>query len=507
MSEAAAVAELGIGAGALRPFSDQRLVRRAAEGDERAFAAIYRRYQRDLYRYLLAILGNREDAADALQATMVKTMRALPGERREIALKPWLYRIAHNEAIDLVRRRRRAAADPLGPEIAAREPQPHEEVEQRLRLRRLLDDLDDLPDRQRGALVMRELNGLGFEEIATALHTSPPVVRQTIYEARLSLRQMEAGRGLSCDSVTRALSDADGRVGRRRDLRAHLRECSDCARFKREIKQRKPDFGALAPLPAVAAAAIFKGALGGGASGGAGTAAGGIGGAVGTSVVIKSVATIATVAVLGTAAADRGGLIDLSLPSVGGPTVEAPRSVLPAEAPDVFPGEAGGARGEDGSPVAAPAGSSFGAQETPQSAKGGTAASAQDGAAHGSHHAAGAAAGTVGAHGKPATHPGDSGLPSQADQGQGMADSKKDDAAVDPPGPGGDPPAPPSNPGSPTQPQSLPPLPGAAQGAGGNASVSGTAGQPGGSPASIPAGGSHPGVGPAPGKPAGVGHK
>ena len=86
--------------------SDARLARRAATGDERAFATIYQRYHQDLYRFCLAILGNPEDAQDALQNTMVKALRALPGERREIQLKPWLYRIAHNESIDLLRRRR-----------------------------------------------------------------------------------------------------------------------------------------------------------------------------------------------------------------------------------------------------------------------------------------------------------------------------------------------------------------------------------------------------------------
>ncbi len=71
-----------------------------------SFAAIYRRYHQDLYRYCLAIVGNPEDAQDALQNTMVKVLRALPGEKREIKLKPWLYRIAHNESIELLRRRR-----------------------------------------------------------------------------------------------------------------------------------------------------------------------------------------------------------------------------------------------------------------------------------------------------------------------------------------------------------------------------------------------------------------
>src|SRR5262245_2321863 len=82
-------------------LGDERLARRAGAGDSRAFAAIYRRYQADLYRYCLAIVGNSADAQDALQNTMVQALRTLPGEEREIKLKPWLYRVARNASIDL----------------------------------------------------------------------------------------------------------------------------------------------------------------------------------------------------------------------------------------------------------------------------------------------------------------------------------------------------------------------------------------------------------------------
>ena len=94
--------------------ADERLARRARRGDERAFAAIFERYHQQLYRYCLGILANPEDAQDALQNTMVKALRALPGEERSISLKPWLYRIAHNESIDLLRRRR--VTEPVDPD-------------------------------------------------------------------------------------------------------------------------------------------------------------------------------------------------------------------------------------------------------------------------------------------------------------------------------------------------------------------------------------------------------
>jgi len=314
MSEAAAPGAKARGARIARVWSDDRLARRAVGGDERAFAAIFDRYHQPLYRYCLAIVGDPQDAQDALQNTMVKVLRALPGEERRIELKPWLYRIAHNESIELLRRRRETRQ--LDPELAAPGSGLAAEAASRERLRQLIGDLEQLPQRQRGVLVMRELGGLEFAEIGTALGTSAAVARQTLYEARQSLRQMDEGREMSCEAVTRALSDGDGRVARRRDLRAHLNGCADCRRFRDEIEGRERDLAALSPLPAIAAAGILQGLLGGhGAMGGlAGALGGGAAKSLGASAALKGAATVAVVATIGVGVADRGGLIDAGLP-------------------------------------------------------------------------------------------------------------------------------------------------------------------------------------------------
>ena len=112
---------------------------------------------------------------------MVKVLRALPGRGARIELKPWLYRIAHNESIELLRRRRDTASSTSS---WRRRAGLAEDAATRERLRGLIADLDELPERQREALVMRELGGLDFEEIGAALGTSPAVARQTLYEAR-----------------------------------------------------------------------------------------------------------------------------------------------------------------------------------------------------------------------------------------------------------------------------------------------------------------------------------
>lgn len=331
-----------------RLLSDERLTRRAVGGDERAFAAIFNRYHQSLYRFCLAIVGNPDDASEALQNTMIKVLRALPGEERKIELKPWLYRIAHNEAVDLIRRRRETRQ--LDVEQVAPGYGLAEDAATRERLRRLLTDLRELPERQREVLVMRELGGLGFEEIGSALDTSGAVARQTLYEARQSLRQMEEGREMSCATVTQALSDGDGRVTRRRDVRAHLRNCARCQAFREEIKGRQRDLAALAPLPAMAAAGMLHGLVAGGSQGAAtggglaSTLGGGAAKTIGASAAAKGVATVAVVAAIGVTAADRSGVIHLGLPG------EQPsKSASPAAGAAAAPGgQAEGLNSEQG---------------------------------------------------------------------------------------------------------------------------------------------------------------
>jgi RNA polymerase sigma factor (sigma-70 family) len=308
----------------VRLASDERLAKRAAAGDEQAFAAIYQRYRQDLYRFCLAIVRSPQDAQDVLQNIMVKVLRALPGETRQIQLKPWLYRIAHNEAVETLRRRRDNTE--LDPEIMGSGDDPSESAATRERLRQLFADLANLPERQRSALVMRELSGLGFEEIGEALEASSAGARQTVYEARLGLRQMEAGREMRCRSVMWDLSEADGRVVRRRDIQAHLRACPECRAFAEEVEKRGNDFAAIAPLPLAVSAGLLQGLLSGsassagvGASGSlAGAAAVGVGKSAAISTGMKAAATVA-IAAVGVTAADRSGVIETPLPSsIGG---------------------------------------------------------------------------------------------------------------------------------------------------------------------------------------------
>ncbi len=337
--------------GALRLASDARLVRIAVRGERRAFAAIFQRYHQELYRYCRAILGSEEEASDALQNTMVKVMRALPGESREIALRPWLYRIAHNEAIALLRQRRDSAE--LSDEIAAGAPLEHR-VQERERLRHLVRDLRSLPDRQRGALVMRELNDVNYSAIGAAFGTSSAVARQTVYEARVALQEMAEGREMSCDVVRQALSDGDGRVLRGRRLRAHLRGCEGCRDFLEGIRQRRADLRSLAPaMPAAAAAGLLQSIVGSGHAGGGAGLLGSIGGGgkvLAGSGALKAAAAVAATATIAVGTADITGVIHP--PLIGRSSSPSAPTASPAPAAPAVGAGSRGASGASAKPAA-----------------------------------------------------------------------------------------------------------------------------------------------------------
>src|SRR5690242_16485478 len=181
----------------------QILWRRFGSGDRRAFTALYRRHQDDVLRFCQALLRDPDDAREAANSAWAAVWDARDAAERDIPLRPWLFRIAHNEAIDILRRRRPHeeldAAMPA-PDDTAADAELHE------RLATLQADLLTLTDHQRTALVLREMSGLGHEEIASVLQISTGAAKQTIYEARQALIEAEGGRSLSCDLVRRDIS-------------------------------------------------------------------------------------------------------------------------------------------------------------------------------------------------------------------------------------------------------------------------------------------------------------
>jgi RNA polymerase sigma factor (sigma-70 family) len=171
----------------LRHESDERLVALTRAGSERAFAEITRRYQRPLRVYCSRLVGP-ERAQDAVQQALLQAFLSLRDRApREIALRPWLYRIAHNCAIDLIRMGswEHEQLDLESDGV----PQPPALLEQKEELRCLIAGMRRLPDAQRQALTLRELEGCSYAEISARLGHTGSGVRQLIFRARTALRK------------------------------------------------------------------------------------------------------------------------------------------------------------------------------------------------------------------------------------------------------------------------------------------------------------------------------
>ncbi len=169
--------------------SDERLVDLARAGSDPAFEAIVERYRRALMRYVSRLLPP-ERAEDVVQQSFVKAYEAMHRDAAELNLRPWLYRIAHNGALNALRDRALGHAE-LDERIDGVE-RPDQAFERAAGLRELLVAVQALPERQRDAILLRELEGRSYEEIAAALGVTDGAVRQLLNRARNSLRAAAA---------------------------------------------------------------------------------------------------------------------------------------------------------------------------------------------------------------------------------------------------------------------------------------------------------------------------
>ena len=179
-------AEDRVGPRESRP-SDESLVRLTRAGSNAAFAEIVERYRGPLLGYCGRLLGP-DEAEDAVQQTFANALPALRADARAIDLRPWLYRIAHNHSVNSLNRRGRDYQQ-LDEQYDG-VPQPPDLFEDRERLKGLVAALDGLPERQRRAILARELEGRSHEEIARSMRATKPVVRQLIHRARTRLRDV-----------------------------------------------------------------------------------------------------------------------------------------------------------------------------------------------------------------------------------------------------------------------------------------------------------------------------
>jgi RNA polymerase sigma factor (sigma-70 family) len=300
--------------GLLRLRSDEQLLALFRAGSDEAFGVLHDRYRQRLFAYVRQMLSacTRQDAEDVLQDVFVRAYGALRGDEREVNVRAWLYRVAHNRCVDHLRRPAPPAADVFQ---VSRKPlhDPIEEAQRREDLRRLVQDVGRLPEQQRSALLMREIDGMSYADLAVALEVTVPAVKSLLVRARMGLVEAVEAREADCgeirDDLLRAYDRGVKASGR---ARKHMRSCSSCRDYRVALRGVRRSFAALSPVAAGPLAAIAKLAgVGAGGAGGAGAAAGG-GGAAASTAAAGSFATVTAckVAAVVCTAALAGGAVE-----------------------------------------------------------------------------------------------------------------------------------------------------------------------------------------------------
>ncbi|HEX6699953.1 MAG TPA: sigma-70 family RNA polymerase sigma factor, partial [Gaiellaceae bacterium] len=250
---------------------------------DRSFERLYRRHVADVYHYALAVLRNPTDAEDVTQTTFLNAYRAYQRGERPQAAQNWLIAIAHNVCRQRFRQSTRRPQEVAFDEDVA-DAIVDDDAPSAQDIRRALGHL---AFNQRAALVMRELEGRTYSEIGEILGLSVSAVETLIFRARRALREQLEG-SLTCGEAELAISNqVDGRLPRAEKgaLRAHLRQCPECATFARSQRAQRAAFKALGAVPLPASLSSLFG--------------GGGGAAVGTAVATKAAAVVAAGALVG----------------------------------------------------------------------------------------------------------------------------------------------------------------------------------------------------------------
>jgi RNA polymerase sigma factor (sigma-70 family) len=176
--------------------SDEQLVALFRRGHERAFEMLAARYRVRLLSLCGRMLKSNEDREDALQDVFVAALNAILSNDREIQVRPWLYRVATNRCINQLRRAKTITFSPLDDESASNTRPAFEELVGREEFRQVVCDIRTLPARQRTALLLCELDGLSYDEIATTMTATVPAVKSLLVRARFGLLEAAAARSV-----------------------------------------------------------------------------------------------------------------------------------------------------------------------------------------------------------------------------------------------------------------------------------------------------------------------
>src|SRR5882762_11124036 len=260
----------------LRLQSDERLIALTRRGQHAAFEALCARYQSRLLSFCRHMLSSREDAEDVLQEVFAASFNAVLADEREINVRPWLYRIARNRSLNHLRRASAVGVDSMDVHFADHGMSTGDRAIRRESFRELLSDVHQLPETQRTALLLREIDALSYEQIALAMETTVPSVKSLLVRARISLAEAAEARKLSCEEVRLELGvAAEGLTKLSTPARRHVRGCERCGCFKKQLKDNNRALAAILPVgPLVLIHKLLLAKLGTGAAGGAHVASG-----------------------------------------------------------------------------------------------------------------------------------------------------------------------------------------------------------------------------------------
>src|SRR6476660_2535252 len=233
----------------LRLQSDERLVALTRRGQHAAFEVLCSRYQSRLLAFCRHMLSSKEDAEDVLQEVFAAAYNAILADEREINVRPWLYRIARNRSLNHLRRATDVGVDSMDVHLSEGGRTTADKVHKREEFRLLIADVQDLPETQRTALLLREIDALSYDQIAEAMETTVPSVKSLLVRARVSLAEAAEARLLSCDEVRLELGEvAEGLARTSAPVRRHLRTCDRCTAFKKQLRSNNKALAALYPV-------------------------------------------------------------------------------------------------------------------------------------------------------------------------------------------------------------------------------------------------------------------
>ena len=233
----------------LRLQSDERLVSLVRRGNHHAFEALVSRYHSRLLAFCRHMLSSREDAEDVLQEVFAAAFNAMLADERPINVRPWLYRIARNRSLNHLRRTQAVGVDSMDTHFAEHGLTTADKAHRREDFRLLIADVQELPETQRTALLLREIDALSYEQIAEAMENTVPSVKSLLVRARVGLAEAAEARLLDCDVVRFELGEvAEGLKRMSPPVRRHVRTCEQCSLFRRQLNDTNRKLAALLPV-------------------------------------------------------------------------------------------------------------------------------------------------------------------------------------------------------------------------------------------------------------------